>query len=118
MNYRTYSEIIKTAESPFPVFRSRWLLMPESESIQGFDPNDLDKSTEILRKVYEEINLPLSEIRAASGLSQREFADRFAIPFRTVQNWEARGSCPVYLKILLRQSVGLPSLLCLLGVEE
>lgn len=29
------------------------------------------------------------EMRASLGTTQREFAARYHIPFRTVQNWEA-----------------------------
>lgn len=32
--------------------------------------------------------LRLKEMRAKTGLSQKDFANSFGIPFRTYQNWE------------------------------
>ncbi len=118
MTYATYSEFVRSAdELPFDIFRARWLLMPECDNIKEFDPDDLDHSTNVLHDLYDEIRRPIGSLRAISGLSQKKFADRFAIPCRTVQNWEARGGCPIYLRLLIRQSLGLPSLEELLGVE-
>lgn len=118
MTQATYSEMIRSAdELPFDLFRSRWLLMPECDSILGFDASNLDHSAEVLRTVYDEINLPIQSLRAASGLSQRRFADLFAIPFRTVQNWEARGGCPIYLRLLFRPHIGLTPISEILGVD-
>ena len=118
MTYATYSEFVRSAdELPFDIFRARWLLMPECDNIKEFDPDDLDHSTNVLHDLYDEIRRPIGSLRAISGLSQKKFADRFAIPCRTVQNWEARGGCPIYLRSLIRQSLALPSLEELLGVE-
>ena len=32
--------------------------------------------------------MDIKELRLLSGLSQRKFADKYSINFRTVQNWE------------------------------
>jgi putative transcriptional regulator len=44
----------------------------------------------------------IKTIRAATGLSQRAFAQRYAIPVRTVENWEGGQNVPpLYLVGLL-----------------
>lgn len=48
------------------------------------------------------------EIVAASGLTQRAFAERFAIPLRTVENWcTGQRECPVYTRLMMQECLGL-----------
>ena len=117
MTYKTYSEFVRSAdELPFELFRARWLLMPDCESIYGWNSADLDHGAMLLQDIHGIVNRPISDIRAAAGLTQQAFADRFAIPLRTVQNWEARKCCPVYVRVLIQQSLGLADLPSMLGV--
>lgn len=60
---------------------------------------------EELGQVWDVAHLSVSDIRAATGLSQRAFAERHCIPCRTIEDWE-RGarSCPAYLRLLLAQA--------------
>ena len=117
MTYKTYSELVRSAdEHPFELFRARWLLLPDCESITGWNPADLDHGTMLLQDIYGIINRPISDIRAATGLTQQAFADRFAVPIRTVQNWESRDCCPVYVRVLIQQALGLADLPAMLGV--
>lgn len=68
-------------------------------------PKDRIKS---LIALWDVAHITIREIRAATGLSQVAFAQRFCIPRRTVENWESGASaCPDYLRILLAQAVGL-----------
>lgn len=39
----------------------------------------------------------IASLRMERGLTQKEFAENFGIPLRTVQNWESRGCCPDYV---------------------
>ena len=49
MTYKTYSEFVRSAdEQPFELFRARWLLLPDCESISGWSPYDLDHGAELL----------------------------------------------------------------------
>lgn len=117
MTYKTYSEFVRSAdEQPFELFRARWLLLPDCESISGWSPYDLDHGAELLQRIYNIVNQPIADIRAAVGMSQQAFADRFAIPRRTVQNWVARGGCPVYVRLMLQHELGLFDLPAMLGV--
>ena len=50
-------------------------------------------------------------LRQTSGLTQREFSERYRIPMKTLQNWEADESppsarkCPEYVVYLLQKAV-------------
>ena len=44
-----------------------------------------------------------SELRQASGMSQRKFADYFGIPRRTIENWDSEVNiCPTYTLELMK----------------
>lgn len=46
--------------------------------------------------------MTFKELRKASGMNLRQFSEYFAIPYRTIQNWEAGvRSCPDYLLALM-----------------
>ena len=48
----------------------------------------------------------ISEIRAKSGLSRAAFSQKYAIPIRTLEDWEAgKRKCPDYLVMLLDKAV-------------
>ena len=82
-----------------------------------FDPDpeakepDYDAIVRYLWHIWRAAHLTVKEIRQYVGLSQGEFARRFCIPRRSVENWEATGGnareCPRYLIVLLAQTVGL-----------
>ena len=65
-----------------------------------------DEAAPVDPALVEELgHLSVSDIRAATGLAQRAFAERHCIPCRTIEDWE-RGarSCPAYLRLLLAQA--------------
>ncbi len=55
--------------------------------------------------------MDVKRIRQVSGLTQKEFSDRYRIPLKTLQNWEADSSlpsaraCPPYVIFLLEKAV-------------
>lgn len=60
-----------------------------------------------LSQLWDAAHRSVRDIAAASGLSQRKLADRFAIPYRTVENWCSNTPCPIYVKMLMQESLGL-----------
>lgn len=56
-------------------------------------------------------NQSVKQIRAMSGLSQVKFAEKYHIPRRTLENWEAgdnnpnKHSCPAYVLEMLERIV-------------
>ncbi len=46
--------------------------------------------------------ITFKEIREASGMARKAFAEYFGIPYRTIQNWElGERDCPAYLLDLM-----------------
>lgn len=46
--------------------------------------------------------MTVKELRSKYGMTQREFAEYFGIPKRTIENWEGgKRQCPQYLLSLM-----------------
>lgn len=45
--------------------------------------------------------MTIKEMRAASGMSQKEFAECLGAHWRTVQGWECSHPCPEYIRALI-----------------
>ena len=66
----------------------------------------VDIYTQWVYYIVEVIIMELRELRAQLGDTQSEFAGRYGIPFRTVQNWEAGiRKPPEYMINLLERRV-------------
>lgn len=61
-----------------------------------------------LGQVWDAVNRPMREIPPAAGLSQRKLAERFMIPYRTMEDW-CRGvrECPAYVRLMIQECLGL-----------
>lgn len=62
---------------------------------------------ELCGRVWDLAHMSVKDIRQATGLSQARFAERFCIPRRTVEDWEAKGSAPGYVRLMLAELCGL-----------
>lgn len=61
-----------------------------------------------LGQLWDASHRSVKEIAAAAGLSQRKLAERFAIPYRTVENWcGGQRGCPVYVKMMMQECLEL-----------
>ena len=50
--------------------------------------------------------MTIKEIRELTNLNKKEFAEKYSIPYRTVQNWECKvNNCPPYVLDLLEFKV-------------
>lgn len=60
-------------------------------------------------QIWDAAHMSFADILAVSGRTLNNFALRYAIPYRTVQNWKSGiHECPVYLRLLLaRVELGL-----------
>lgn len=57
--------------------------------------------------------MAIKDLRSRSGMSRKEFADYFSIPYRTLQNWELNiRECPEYLLELIEYKLTKEGFLC------
>lgn len=71
-------------------------------------PEDLPALAEDLRHVWRYAHITVREIVQHTGLSQTDFAARFAIPLRTLQRWVSGDrDFPPYVRLLLAKQCGL-----------
>lgn len=72
------------------------------------EDDDLPALVEELHHVWRYARITVREIVQHTGLSQTDFAARFAIPLRTLQRWIAGDrDCPPYVRLLLAKQCGL-----------
>jgi hypothetical protein len=61
-----------------------------------------------LGDLWDAFHRPVREIAAAAGLSQRKLAERFCIPYPTMERWcGGRSACPVYTRLMMQEILGL-----------
>jgi len=61
-----------------------------------------------LRGVWDAVHRPVRDIASSAGLSQRKLAERFLIPYRTMENWcVGIRECPLYTRLMMQRILGL-----------
>lgn len=74
-------------------------------------PDDADPDLYLLdqlESLWDVAHLSVRDVRKRLGLSQMGFCDRYCIPRRTLQAWEAEiNRTPPYLRIMLAQLIGI-----------
>lgn len=79
-----------------------------SDIFPGVEDDDLPALAEELRHVWRYAHITVREIVQHTGLTQTGFAERFAIPLRTLQGWVSGDrDCPPYVRLLLAKQCGL-----------
>lgn len=79
-----------------------------SEAFAGTAGDQLPALADELRHVWRYAHITVREIVQHTGLSQTDFAARFAIPLRTLQGWiSGSRECPPYVRLLLAKQCGL-----------
>ena len=79
-------------------------------SIWGDDPDaQIPKDRiDLLGDIYDAAHRSVRDIAAAAGLSHRKLAERFCIPYRTMENWcGGQSSCPSYILLMMQECLGL-----------
>lgn len=79
-------------------------------SIWG-DPEGADipaERIEQLGEIWDAAHRDIKGIASAAGMSCRRLADRFCVPYRTVEDWSAgRRECALYLRLMMQECLGL-----------
>lgn len=75
------------------------------------DPQDTaissDRITQ-LGNIYDAVHRSVKDIAKDAGLSQRKLAERFCIPYRTMENWcSLTNACPPYVRMMMQECLGL-----------
>lgn len=61
-----------------------------------------------LGQIWDACHRTVKEIAAVAGLSQRKLAERFCIPYRTVEDWcTERRECSLYIRLMVQQCLGI-----------
>lgn len=69
---------------------------------------DFDKCDTCKYNKKEKKIMTITELRESIGMNQKQFATRFNIPFKTVQNWEyGRSKPPVYVIEMMQSIINL-----------
>ena len=76
------------------------------------EDGDLTAIAEDLLRIWTAYHMTVLDLRKAAGLTQADFARRFAIPKRTIENWGAKPGasareCPLYTRLLIADALGL-----------
>lgn len=91
--------------------QERYLSEWSSSTIFYPDPDedgaDPEQVVQVLDNIWGVAHMTVADIRATTGLTQAKFAERFCIPKRTLENWEMRGSCPDYTRLMMAEVLGL-----------
>lgn len=61
-----------------------------------------------LGQIWDAYHRSVKEIAAAAGLSGRKLAERFCIPYRTMEDWSAgKSTCPIYTRLMMQECLGI-----------
>lgn len=74
-----------------------------------------DKTDEIpaerldaVSQIWDAAHRSVKQIAADAGMSQRKLAERFCIPYRTIENWGGgKNACPLYIRLMMQEILGL-----------
>lgn len=63
---------------------------------------------EQLRRIWEVVGMSIRDMRKATGMTQAAFAEKFLIPRRTFEDWDAgKHQPPEFVKMMLAKLLGL-----------
>ncbi len=99
-----YSDALKSITSDKDVFIRMW-------SIKLKEMYEYSDIIECIGHIWDIAHMSMRDVVKQSGLTQKQFAERFMIPIRTVESWcmNTRKS-PEYVKLLICESLGLLSI--------
>ena len=71
--------------------------------------NDIpDDRIRAIGDIWDACHRSVKEIAEEAGLSQRKLAERFCIPYRTMESWGGeQRSCNLYVRLMMQEILGL-----------
>lgn len=103
--YTLYSESANYADED--AFVSDWATSSVFDPAPDLAAPDYDAIISDLRAIWRATHRSIKELRAVAGDSQAQFAERFCLSRRTVEDWETRSKCPLHIRIMMSQILGL-----------
>ena len=108
MDTKTFSVLFSEslASKDRDAFISNWALSSIWEDIPDSEI-PIDRPDQI-GAIWDAAHRSVREIAASTGLSQRKLAERFCIPYRTIEDW-CRGlhNPPDYVRMMMQECLGL-----------
>lgn len=63
---------------------------------------------DFLSQLWDAFHRSVKEIAAAAGMSQRSLAERFCVPYRTMEDWcTGKRACKLYDRLMMQECLGL-----------
>lgn len=109
MTYKDYYQLIGEAldASDRDTYISEWA----TSSIFDPDPDapapDCDAVVADLTNIWDVAHMTVAQIRATTGMTQAQFAERFCLKRRTLEDWESRNKCPDHIRLMTAEILGL-----------
>lgn len=67
-----------------------------------------DERIRALGEIWDACNRTVKQIAADAGISCRAMAERFCIPYRTVEDWSTgHRESPMYVRLMMQELLGL-----------
>ena len=108
MNNKQYMACVAEAESyeDKGAYISDLCLSSMWDDAEGADIPE--ERIETLGQIWDACHRSIKDIAADAGLSQRKLAERFCIPYRTMENWCAgKSSAPIHERLMMQECLGL-----------
>lgn len=63
---------------------------------------------DFLIQLWDACHRSVKDIAAAAGMSQRSLAERFCVPYRTMEDWcTGKRACKLYDRLMMQECLGL-----------
>lgn len=67
-----------------------------------------DDRIRALGEIWDACHRTVKQIAAEAGISCRAMAERFCIPYHSMENWSAgQRTCPLYVRLMMQELLGL-----------
>lgn len=76
---------------------------------EGDEGEDIPQErVDVIGSIWDACHRSMKDIASEAGLSQRKLAERFCIPYRTMENWcGGQNECPVYVRLMMQECIGI-----------
>lgn len=101
-----FNHILKAALADDSTDKQSFINKWAYDAIFAEDENEKYDIVQEIASIWDIAHISIKEIRAKTGLSQVKFAEKFCVPRRTLEDWEAKNTCPNYVRLMLAQLAG------------